>query len=260
MSNIWNWFLGLFRKKKPVPPINVGVSGAGPVIAIINATTVLNDSQVAPVVQALQVAISRDFGPIWNVNASLVQIPRNGHPPAGAWWMVLMDNSDMQGALGYHYDLTPEDLPIGKVFVKTCLEDGEPWETCLGHELYEALIDPYINLTAQADDGVFYAYEVADAVEAQVYTINNVPMTNFVTPLWFQSSAPSGSKYDFLGNLKHPFELAAGGYIGVFDPNNPSSGWGIITADKSPGTLISSRPKAGSRRDRRRTPRNLWIR
>ncbi len=229
-------------------------------IAIINATSVLTDAEIVPVVQALQVAVSRDFGPIWNVNATLTQVLKGAKPPANAWWMVLMDNSDQQGALGYHYDMTPSDLPIGKIFVKTCMEAGDTWETCLGHELYEAMIDPYINLTAQADDGRFYAYETADAVEAQTYEINGVPMTNFVTPAWFQSSAPAGSKFDFLGNLKAPFELAPGGYIGVFDPNNPSGGWGIVTADKNPGTVISSRPKAGSRRDRRRTPRDLWIR
>jgi hypothetical protein len=234
------------------------INWSGPTVAIINASTVLTDAQIKPVVQALQVAVSRDIGPIWNVGATLVQIPKGGKPPVGAWWMVLMDTSDVQGALGYHYDLTPEDLPIGKVFVKTCLDDGEPWETCLGHELYEALVDPYINAVFQVNN-LLYAAEVADAVEAQVYTINNVPMTNFVTPYWFQPDA-TGKQYDFLDNLSKPLELAPGGYISVLDLNNPASGWTMVTADKNPKTIASSRPRAGSRRDRRRTPRSLWIR
>lgn len=231
----------------------------GPTIAIINATTVLTDDQITPVGQALQVAVSRDFGPIWGVTATLVQVAKGTEPPPDAWQMVLMDNSDEQGALGYHYDLTPSDLPIGKVFVKTTMDAGDTWETCLGHELYEALIDPYINDVIQVDN-LLYAKEVADAVEAQSYEINGVPMTNFVTPWWFQPEAPAGAQFDFLGNLTEALQLAAGGYIGVLDLNNPGQGWGILTADKNPATIISSRPKAGSRRDRRRTPRHLWIR
>lgn len=255
---LFSWWLD----EKPVPsPTGGGTvnSSNGPVITIINASTVLTDEQVAPVVAALQKAVDNDFGPSWNVSAKLVQVPKDSEPDPDAWWMVLMDYSDQQGALGYHYDLTPSDLPIGKVFVKTCMDNGDTWETCLGHELYEALVDPYINDVIQVEN-LLYAKEVADAVEAQSYEIDGVPMTNFITPLWFQSDAPADSAYDFLCNLDAPLELAPGGYIGVMDLNNPGQGWGIVTADKDAGTIASSRPKAGSRRDRRRTPRDLWIR
>jgi hypothetical protein len=255
---VWAWLQKIWDFLFVHPVIVQGGNMGRVKVAVINATTVLKDSDIQPVVSALQIAVSRDFAPIWGVDCTLSVVGQGQRPPAGYWWMVLMDNSDQQGALGYHYDLTPSALPIGKIFVKTSMDAGDPWSTCLGHELYEALIDPYINDVVQVNN-LLYAKEVADAVEAQTYEINGVAMTNFCTPLWFQPDAPPGAKYDFLGKLTAPLQLAPGGYIGVLDLNNPGQGWGIVTADKEPNTIVSSRPKAGSRRDRRRTPRELWI-
>lgn len=255
LKTIWNILFG--KSKKPKPPTPITMLTGGPTIAVINATTVLSDAQVKPVVDAMQIALNRDFAPIWGTPATLKQIVRGQNPPAGAWWMVLLDTSDVAGALGYH-DLTSEDLPLGKIFVKTCMDNGDPWSTCFGHELYEALIDPYIDLAAQADDGRFFGYEVADAVEAYSYDVNGIAMTDFVTPAWFQSNV-QGAKYDFMGKVSSPYELAPGGYISVFDPNN-TGGWGIITADKEMKTLLGSRAAIGSRRDKRRTPKDLWVR
>lgn len=252
--------MSLFRKHKPKPTVPTGIQTAiKPTIAIINATTVLQDSDITPVVQAMQVAVSRDYAATNGVDAALIQVPKGGTAPAGAWWMVLMDTSDVQGALGYHEDTTPEDLPIGKIFVKTCMDDNAPWSTCLGHELYEALGDPQINKCAQDANGLIYAWENCDAVEETSYEINGIPMTNFVTDAWFNPQAPAGSKFDFLGLTSQPFQLLPGGYISVLDPNN-GAGWGIITADKKPGTLYSSRPPRGSRRQRRQIGHANWIR
>lgn len=259
LSNIINWILALF-KKKPTPAPTVTSTGA-PTVAFINATTVLSDAQISPVVQALQVAISRDFAPIWGKPATLVQVAKGKTPPAGSWWMVLMDTSDVAGALGYH-DITTQDLPLGKIFVKTTMDDGAAWSVCAAHELEEALVDPFINGAEQNADGIFYAREVNDAVEddSLAYEINGVKISDFVTPKWFDPSALPGEQMDFCRHLSKPFELAPGGYIGVLDPNNPTGGWGIITADKSSKTLLSSRAPVGSRRDKRRTPRSQWVR
>ncbi len=249
--------MSLFSKKKPTGGGGV-INAIKPTIAIINATTVLKDSQITPVVQAMQVAITRDFAPLWGIDAALVQVPKGANPPAGAWWMVLIDNLDVQGALGYH-DLTSEDLPIGKIGVQTCIDDNSPWSTCLGHEIYEALADPWINQSAQDNNGIFYAFENSDAVEAQSYQINGVPMTNFVTPAWFQPLAPLTSKFDFLGLVKRPFELLPGGYISALDPSN-STGWIMLTADRNKATLLDMRPRLGSRRQRRQIGHANWVR
>src|SRR5215470_10463566 len=89
-------------------------------IAVINATSdgVLSDGEAAPVVDALQTQVRSDFDPVWGIDADLTFVPRSQDPPAGSWWLSLLDSSDQANALGYG-DPTAEGLPLGKAFVKT---------------------------------------------------------------------------------------------------------------------------------------------
>jgi hypothetical protein len=115
-------------------------------IVITNASTVLSDEEVQSVVPALQTQVHRDFGPIWGIDADLSFVPKGTQPPAGSWWLVVLDDSDQAGALGYH-DVTNDGLPIGKIFAKTDMKYGANWTITLSHELLEMLGDPEINLT-----------------------------------------------------------------------------------------------------------------
>ena len=75
---------------------------------------VRTDAEIRPVVEALRKQVSNDFRPAWGVDAKL-NFVGNAPPPDGTWWLAILDDSDQAGALGYH-DLTPDGLPIGKVF------------------------------------------------------------------------------------------------------------------------------------------------
>ena len=75
-------------------------------ISVINESTVLTDAEITPVVMALQQQVSNDFRPIWGLDAELKTIPQGTPVPPGTWWLVILDDSDQAGALGYH-DLTP---------------------------------------------------------------------------------------------------------------------------------------------------------
>ena len=115
-------------------------------------------------------------------------IPQGTPAPAGTWWLVILDDSDQAGALGYH-DLTPDGLPIGKIFAASDLKAGDSWSVTASHELLEMLADPNINLTVFVQDadttGTLYAYEVCDACEDDSfgYKINsNVLVSDFVYP------------------------------------------------------------------------------
>ena len=137
-------------------------------ISVINESTVLTDAEVTPVVIALQQQVTNDFRPIWGTDAELKMVPQGTQPPTGTWWLVILDDSDQAGALGYH-DLTPDGLPIGKVFAASDLKAGTSWSVTASHELLEMLADPNINLTVFAQNanttGILYAYEVCDACE-----------------------------------------------------------------------------------------------
>src|SRR5437667_8874014 len=117
-----------------------------PHIAIVNACTVLTDDQIKAAIPALQTQVSRDFAPAWGVDAVLTFVPKGTKPPAGMWWLAILDNSDTAGALGYH-DVTTRGLPLAKVFAATDIQYGAKWTITTSHELLEMLADPAVNQT-----------------------------------------------------------------------------------------------------------------
>ncbi len=233
-------------------------------VAVINESTVLTDAQLQAVIPALQTQVSRDFAPVWGIDAELIFVPHGSQPPAHAWWLIILDNSDLASALGYH-DLTDQGLPLGKVFAGSDIKMGYQWTVTASHELLELLADPYTSLAAfiqpDANTGILYAYEVADACEADNlgYSINGVLVSDFVFPTWFESFRQPGSvQFDFCNHIQKPFQLLPGGYIGVFNLAS-STGWHQLTAEKGQ-FKYDMRPRLGSRRERRRTSRDQWLR
>jgi hypothetical protein len=232
-------------------------------VSVINQSTVLTDDQVSPVVAALQKQVTNDFRPPWGVDAELTFVPTGAQPTPNSWWLTILDDSDQANALGYH-DLTTDGQPIGKVFAGTDLKIGTEWSVTASHELLEMLADPNINLTVFVQNanttGRLYAYEVCDACEADNlgYQIDNVTVSDFVFPSWFESfRAQNSTQFDQTRNINAPLTLLAGGYIGVFDISS-GSGWQQLTAEKHP-TSMTLRGNVGTRRERRRIVREHWM-
>jgi len=231
-------------------------------ISVINESTVLTDADITPVVVALQQQVNSDFRPVWGTDAELKMVPSGSQPPTGTWWLVILDDSDQAGALGYH-DLTPDGLPMGKIFAASDLKAGTSWSVTASHELLEMLADPNINLTVFVQNanttGTLYAYEVCDACEddSYGYQINNVLVSDFVYPAWFESFQPEGTQFDRMKQIQTPLQLLSGGYIGVFNVSD-GSGWQQQTEQKHPMNL-RHRGHVGSRRERRTIARNQWL-
>lgn len=230
----------------------------GKKIAIVNASTVMSDTDASKITDALQIQSRRDFAPYWGVGADLLFVPTGKVAPAGYWQLILLDNSDVGGALGYH-DVTAEGLPQGKAFVGTDLKYGYTPSVTISHELLEMLADPDINQTifmqSTNTKGRLYAKEVCDAVEADNlgYEIDGILVSDFVTQQWFESFNHSpGTHYSFMKRVTQPFQLAPGGYIGVFDVTR-GSGWQQITAEAviPMAQAYQTLPPVGSRRERR---------
>lgn len=221
------------------------------------------------IIAALQIQVSRDFAPAWGIDAKLTLAPpKQKTPTPGLWSIGFFDNADQAGALGYH-DITAEGLPLGKVFVKTTLDAGDLVSVTASHECLEMLADPDINLTAEYDDpsgapAKFYAYEVCDACEDDslgygiaIGGAQIIHVSDFVLPAYFETFRKAGP-FDFNRHLSAPFQILPGGYMGVLDLANLGAGWQQVTADGAPNA--KSRAQIGSRRERRRTPRHMWLR
>ena len=100
-------------------------------------------------VAALQKYVDSHFAPVWGTPAWVV---RSDGFVAGAWAMAFLDSADVQNALGYH-DLTPDGLPLSKVFVQTTVQAGQKVSVTASHELAEMLVDPAINLCSTGPKG-----------------------------------------------------------------------------------------------------------
>lgn len=214
-----------------------------PMIAITNASTCLTDAQVEAVLPALQKQVTDDFRAYWDRDCTLAFAARN-QPLASGWWqIVVLDDPDQAGVLGYH-EMTSGGTPLGKVFAKLDISNGTSWTVTLSHELLEMLADPWTNWCAVGSDSRIYALEVADPVESDElgYEIDGIRVSDFVTPAWFEPT--EADRLDFRQHLSRQLELAKGGYISVFDPKR---GWTQITAEGEGGPKIVP----GNRRWRR---------
>lgn len=223
-----------------------------PTIAITNVSKCLTDAQVEAVLPALQKQVTNDFKPYWDLDCTLIFRTPNQPLTADWWQVVVLDNPDQAGALGYH-ELTNHGTPLGKIFAKLDLDNGSSWTVTLSHELLEMLADPWINWCAVGSDYKIYALEVCDAVEADNlgYFMDGILVSDFVTPAWFEPTC--ADRLDFKRHLRKQLELARGGYISIFDP---STGWTQITAKGAGGPSIIP----GSRRQRRKIIREAWRR
>jgi hypothetical protein len=240
-------------------------------ISIVNRFSGVSDDEARHVVKALQIQVDRDFAPAWGIRAKLTYVGLNEQPLPGTWQLVILDNSDVANALGYH-ELTKDGLPIGKVFAGTDIRAGLKWSITASHELLEMLADPDINWTVLVEkgrtSGQLFALENCDAVEADElgYTITvdgvDVLVSDFVYPEWFMdfwltAQAPK-PRFDHQNKVTAPFQLLPGGYIGVRNVGD-LSGWTQLTESLADGKMpTSAQPAPGCRRHRRMLPRADW--
>jgi hypothetical protein len=138
--------------------------------------------------------------------------------------LVLVDSSDVAGALGYH-ELSPQGTPYGIVAVKTTRDAGYDPMVTLTHEFFEMAVDPDAIAEAQVQtSGAMraIAYELSDPVEADVdaHTVllsggRYVRISDFVWPSWFVAGSPG--PWDNQRLLGGPLTLRPGGYTANYD-------------------------------------------
>lgn len=202
-------------------------------------------------IAAMQVYVDKSVAPVWGTPAKLVK--SNGFLK-GAWAVVFLDNADAPGALAYH-DLTPDGLPISKVFVKTTRDNGDLVSVSASHELVEMLVDPAINMmTTGPDPKIIYAYESADPVEALSFNVNGIPMSDFVYPAYFESFHKPGSvKFDQLNKVARPFQILSGGYQIIFKNGK----WSQVTGSASKKKKFALEDRRGHRSEIRKRRKRI---
>lgn len=206
------------------------------IISVVNRSGSISDEELQGVVRAINRQITEDFEPYWSFGAKLRLEGKVGKKPdteslqdlRGDAIIYLWDKTDVADALGYH-DTNASGIPYGFVFTELSKKLGESWSVTLSHEVLELLADAQANLLVQGPHPekpsleVFHWFEMCDAVQSQTYKIDGIEVANFVLPLYFTKNEQEGGRNDFLGRLVKgkglaSFGVAAGGYIGFFNP------------------------------------------
>ena len=188
-------------------------------VALVSQTTKVGLDEVSVVAAALQKQVTRDFGPIWNIHASVSAFSKLAQVPLGYWPVIVRDDIKMQGAAGFH-----SNKKNGQPFALVQYDTN--WALTASHETLEMLADPSGNRTVasnslKAGQGrVLYLVEVCDPSEEAKYgyTADSVLVSDFYTPHFFDPTATSGVRYSFTGAVKAPRKVLDGGYISWYDP------------------------------------------
>ena len=209
------------------------------IISVINHTNI-SDAEVQRVIRVINVQVEQDFYPYWSISATLRLEGRIGEGPdlknpaanlRGDAIIYLEDEFGKNDPLGFH-NLHFSGIPFGFVYTELSKLLKEPWQVTLSHEVLELIADAEVNRLvmgphpdpSQKGRLVFHWYEMCDAVQAEHYEIDGVPISNFVLPLYFTVDSEPGSRNDFLGTKRGDgrqlpsFGINPGGYVGFFDP------------------------------------------
>jgi hypothetical protein len=207
------------------------------IVSVINLTEgAIADAELLRAIRAINRQLREDFEPYWGFGAELRLEGKTGKSKR-------FDVADMRGdavlyvrgvarirdAEGFH-EAHFSGVPYGFVFLELAQKLQEDWRVTLSHEALELVADPEANLLVQgphpAKPGrmVFHWFEMCDAVQSESYSLDGVPVSNFVLPLYFTASVERGGRNDFLGTRVRgkslrSFSVNPGGYIGFFDPH-----------------------------------------
>jgi hypothetical protein len=191
-------------------------------LALVPDGVTISTSQLTKVTSALSKQVVRDFGPIWNVQASVDSFARLEDVPADYWPIIV--GSDVQDAAGFHDDDHGQPFAV--------VEFGADWSLSASHECLEMLADPFGRRLRAGDTldqavklglpqrRVRYLVEVCDPAEDAkfAYQVNGVMVSDFYTPDFFDPVGVPSVRYSFTGAIKSPRTVLSNGYISWLDP------------------------------------------
>jgi hypothetical protein len=184
-------------------------------VALVSETTRLTVAELMTASAAIQKQVTRDFGPIWGVEATVDPFATLDDVPVGYWRVLIRDSLHGDGP-GVHH--TKDNQPFALV------EWGRAWAWTASHEVLEMLADPFESRLIAGDaptpagGRVEFLVEVCDPCQEFGYAVNGVFVADFYTPNYFDPVAAPGVRYSFEASLSAPRSVAPGGYVTWHDP------------------------------------------
>jgi len=221
------------------------------ILAFVLQSPDVTRAWLSHVASAVGVQLARDVAPAWGlapprvdtrVYESIEDVPRGALP------VILLPDSDVAGYLGYHGETN-----FGMFYARVFTRGQAPAEISrtISHEAIEALVDPSCNRWVDGPEGLVYALEAADPVEADGYPIDLggivVQVSDFVLPAWFDPATPAEAPTDHLGLVKGPWQIRPNGHALFLD----AAGQASTTPPGAAWTAGKRHPAARAARRRR---------
>ena len=197
-------------------------------IALIDLSGHLSLPRLQAITAAIERQMQRDVAKVWAVGANIKAYAALSQVPADAWLVSIMEDiEEAQGINGIHWYKT-DASGQKKAYAKVRYTDWQSldfFETKLtkviSEEIIEMCIDPFGENKRIGNDPenpkaqkVNFLVEIGDPVQNLDigYYIDEVFVSNFIYPAYFNLSHLEGTQYDHLGLLERPYSLAEGGY------------------------------------------------
>lgn len=185
-------------------------------IALTTRTSQVSMNELQQVAAALQTQATRDFGPLWDVVATVDAFPSD-QIPVGYFPLIVHDTIDHPAAAGYH-QTEADGTPYALVLY------GETWSLTASHECLEILADPFGarkqagTSLIQGQGDVTFLVEVCGPCQApdDAYAINGVMVSDFCSPHYFDPVAAPQVRRSFSGRITQPLQLLPGGCLSWF--------------------------------------------
>ncbi len=168
-------------------------------VAIVCESKLISFDDVAAVSAAVAKQVARDFGPAWGIRSTVTTFASLESVPSDYWQVVLIDDIHSPDIAGYHTDANGQPMAV--------VETSGCWPVAVSHEVLEMLADPYGNriiaggrceqmmcsevlaAIGPCPPRVDYLVEVCDPVEGCEYTVNGIPVSDFVLPSFYSATA-----------------------------------------------------------------------
>jgi hypothetical protein len=182
-------------------------------IAIVSETTQVTLDELTQVAAALQKQVTRDFGPLWAIDATVDSYAALEVVPLDYWHVIIRD--DIPGDETGIHQQDANHQPFALVDYST------NWSLTASHEIMEMLADPFGNRliagdSPKTDQGrVSFLVEVCDPCQAATfgYSVNGVLVSDFCTRDYFAPTGTTGARYSFTGAVSAPRQVLEDGYL-----------------------------------------------
>jgi len=229
-------------------------------VALISLTRDVSTKELMQAAAALQKQVTRDFGPLWGLAATVDAFEDLSSVPSDYYHVIIFgDPEELRGRIEFDIGELPALALIDEfegrrlqgihlnAFTRqpfALVAASETWTLAASHEVLELLADPFGNrLVAAAhptrpEQRVKYLLEVCDPCQSAWYTVNGVRVSDFYTPGYFEPVRVGATRYSYTGTLEYPLQILDGGYLSWIDPRD--SGLYQLQAGATEPVLIAS--------------------